>query len=287
MLAFVAGFILVLQVELLLLPGVAGVPIADDRLSAGLIAQAALGLAAALITGWALLAWVDRRPLAELGFGLSRRVPLELVAGLGVGTVAMLVTTALFAGLGGYRFVAEPGTTAGWLTVAAGSLVAFAVPAAAEEAIFRGYLFRAVVDGAGPWAAVALTSLLFALSHGGNPNAGPLGLLNIYLAGVLLAVAVLRTASLWFASALHLGWNWVMAGPLDLPVSGLESYDIPFYDVEARGADWLTGGAFGPEGGLAGTIAVAMGIALILWITRPGSRLAGSYADRRAGHGNR
>jgi hypothetical protein len=286
-LLFVAGFLLVLQTALVLLPSLSTLPVANDRLSPGLIAQAGLALIAALVTGWALLAWVDRRPLSELGFGLSRRVPLELAVGLGIGVAAILGTTALLAALGGYRLVPEPGSVAGWLAVAGTSLVAFAVPAAAEEAVFRGYLFRTLLDGAGPWVAVALTSLLFAWAHGGNPNAGALGLLNIYLAGVLLAVAVLRTASLWFASTLHLGWNWVMAGPLDLPVSGLESYDIPLYDVEIRGADWLTGGAFGPEGGLAGTIAVMVGIGLVLWTTRPGSRLAGTQADRRAGHGNR
>jgi uncharacterized protein len=39
----------------------------------------------------------------------------------------------------------------------------------------------------------------------------PLGLANIFLAGVMLAVAYLRTRSLWFATGVHLGWNWTMA----------------------------------------------------------------------------
>lgn len=285
-LLFGVGFLALLQVGLILLAAVGEFPVAQDRLSGGLVVRATLALLAALCWGWVLLVGIDGRPPADLGFGLSPRVPTELLAGLAVGIAAILGTTALVSALGGYRYVAEAGTAAGWLAVAGSSLVAFALPAAAEEAVFRGYLFRTLIDGAGPFWATVLTSLVFALAHGGNPNVAGLGLLNIFLAGVLLAVAVLRTGSLWFASTLHLGWNWVMAGPLDLPVSGLESFDIPLYDVVAGSPAWLSGGAFGPEGGLAGTIAVTIGLTLVIRMTRPGSRLAGPPAHRRTGHGD-
>jgi len=46
---------------------------------------------------------------------------------------------------------------------------------------------------------------------------------------------------------------------LDTPVSGVP-FDIPLLDYRAGGPVWLTGGAFGPEGGLGATIALTLAI---------------------------
>lgn len=278
---FVAAFLAILQLELILLPALVTIPAPEDRLSAGLIAQGLLLLGAAVLAGWAMLAWVDRRPLSDLGFGVTPRVLLELAAGLAIGAGVVASTVVLLALAGAYRYVAEPGSILGWLSVAGLSLAAFAIPAAAEEAVFRGYFFRTLVDGAGAIVAVAVTSVLFTLLHGANPYVTTFGLVNIALAGTLLGVAVLRTGTLWFATALHLGWNWAIAGPLDLPVSGLAGYDVPLYDALGTGPVWLTGGEFGPEGGLAGTFAALLALAVVIGITRPGSRLAGDHDNGR------
>lgn len=278
---FVAAFLTILQLELILLPALVSIPVAEDRLSAGLIAQGLLLLGAAVLAGWGMLAWVDRRPLSELGFGLTPRVPLELMAGLAVGAGVVAATVALLVLAGAYRYVGEAGSSLGWLSVTGLSLGAFAIPAAAEEAVFRGYFFRALVGGAGAVVAIAVTSMLFTLVHGANPNVTAFGLVNIGLAGILLGVTVLRTGTLWLASALHLGWNWAIAGPLDLPVSGIDGYDVPLYDAVGTGPVWLTGGEFGPEGGLAGTFAALLGLVLVIRMTRPGSRLAGDYGNGR------
>jgi hypothetical protein len=37
-------------------------------------------------------------------------------------------------------------------------------------------------------------------------------------------------------------------------------FQIPFLDYEAGGPAWLTGGAFGPEGGLASTLALTIAV---------------------------
>jgi membrane protease YdiL (CAAX protease family) len=277
---FVACFIFVLQLEVLVLPWLATVPVEEGRFSAGLVAQGALILAAAVLAGWVLLRWVDRRPAGSMGFGFHRGVPAELALGLAIGAASLAVPVALATAFGAYRVTPDGGSAAAWLAMAASGLAAFALPAAAEEALFRGYPFRALVDGPGPWVAVLLTSVAFALVHGANPNVTALGLLNIFLAGVLLAVAVLRTGSLWFASAVHLGWNWVVAGPLELPVSGLDAFDAPFYDTAPAGPAWISGGAFGPEGGLVATLGVATGLALVWWATRPGALLAPANEGR-------
>lgn len=279
-LAFAGLFVAFLVTGAVVVPVPGDVSPAGEGMPAGLVAQSVLMLAAALAAGWMMLTMVERRPLRALGFGIHGRIPVEVGVGLAVGAIGVAAVVAVLAVGGVYRFPADTGSVGGWLVVAGASLLAFALPAAAEEALFRGYGFLALREGAGPVAAVLVTSLLFALAHGSNPEVGGLALVNIFLAGVLLAVAVLRTGSLWFATAVHLGWNWVMAGPLDLPVSGLDAYDAPLYDGLAGSPRWLSGGAFGPEGGLAGTAAAMLVLALILRVTRPGALLAPVESNR-------
>ncbi|MGH7460588.1 MAG: lysostaphin resistance A-like protein, partial [Longimicrobiales bacterium] len=169
---------------------------------------------------------------------------------------------------GWLRFAPDQGTTAAWAATLLGDLGLMGVAAAAEEAMFRGYPFQVLVRAAGAPAAVVVSSVAFSLAHNTNPNVDDIALLNIFLAGVLLAVAYLVTRSLWFATAIHLGWNWSMASLADLPVSGLELFDTPLYEPVLRGPAWATGGAFGPEGGLTGTIAFGAAIATVWWYAR-------------------
>ena len=280
-LLFAALFLVLVVTGLLLLsPFWAAVDAAGaDAVWWVLLPQSGVQLGAALGAAWAMRRWVDRGAGTGLGFPVSDRVPAALGVGLAVGAAGLAAVVLLLVPLGGYRYTAEAGTAVGWAGGVAAALALLALPAFAEEAIFRGYLLRTLVEAAGPGAAIVVTSLLFGLVHGWNPNVTAFGLVNIGLAGVLLALAVLRTGALWFASAVHLGWNWVMAGPLDLPVSGLETLDVPLYDVEVTGPAWLTGGAFGPEGGLAGTLAALAVLALVLGTTRPGGALAGQPAN--------
>lgn len=266
MLLFVVLFLAIVQLELLLLPSFGAVPGAG--ISAALVVQGAVLLIAALLAGWAMLRWVDRRPPRALGFPLGRRAAGEVGWGIALGAAGPVVVVALLALAGAYRFSPDPGTLPGWLAVAGAGLLWLAIPAAAEEAVFRGYPFRTLAEGTGPVVATLVMSLAFAWVHGSNPNVGALGLLNIFLAGVMLSLAVLWTGSLWFASAVHLGWNWATAAALDLPVSGLDPFDPPLYDARSAGPDWLTGGAFGPEGGVVGTAAVVVAVALVGWYAR-------------------
>jgi hypothetical protein len=145
----------------------------------------------------------------------------------------------------------------------AAALAFFAVAAAAEEALFRGYAFQALVQGIGAWPAVLLSSAAFALAHGRNPSVDWVAMANIFAAGVMLGWAYLRTRSLWFCTAVHLGWNWTMAAVLEFPVSGLRS-DVPLYSEVSVGPRWFTGGGFGPEGGVAATLAIVLLTVLLL-----------------------
>jgi len=235
-------------------------------------------LLAALLAGSVLIRLLDGRTPAALGIALSRQVPRELAIGWTAGVLPQLaIALPLLLG-GGLAFAATRGSVGEWVGSLTWSLLVLLVAAAAEEAVYRGYGFQALLRGFGTWPTLLFTSALFTYAHGRNPAVTPFALGNIFLAGVVLGLAYLRTLSLWLVTALHTGWNWSMASLLDLPVSGLGLIDTPLYEPLLSAPRWLAGGAFGPEGGLLGTVALLLAL-LIVW---GWPRLGPSPAQRAA-----
>lgn len=217
---------------------------------------------AALGAGALLIRSLDGRSPLAIGIAVSRYTPREVGVGVLIGAAGLVVAAVALLVSGTLRYGPQDGTAAGWMGTVASQAAFFAVAALAEEAIFRGYPFQVLARVGGPVLAVMVSSVLFALAHGANPSIGIFALINIFLAGILLGIAYLRTLSLWFATAVHLGWNWTMATLFDLPVSGLQTFDTPLYQPSVGGPGWWSGAMFGPEGGLVGTL--GFGVALLL-----------------------
>lgn len=238
----------------------AALPLPDT--GAWVFAGTVVTAAAAVLAGVAVLRIADGRPAAALGIGVSAVAARQSALGFGIGAAGLLAAALGMLATGSLGYRPDEGTALTWAVALATHGAIFAVAAFAEEALFRGYAFQVLARWGGPAVATVLTAALFALAHGSNPEVGGAALVNIFLAGVLLGVAYLRTLSLWFVTALHMAWNWTMASLLDLPVSGWAVFDTPLYDARVRGPDWWSGAAFGPEGGLVGT--VGFGVALLL-----------------------
>jgi uncharacterized protein len=249
-------------------------------------AQLAALLLAALGAGWILLARLEDRAPGALGFHLGRSALAECGWGMLFGGLLIVGAVALLLATGSAHFVRDDGGAREYVATLVGTLLFFWLAAAWEEALFRGYAFQVLVEGIGPWPATLIASALFAWVHASNPNVTTIALANIFVAGVLLSLAYLRTRSLWFATAVHVGWNWTMATLFDFPVSGL-LFDTPLYSAVEAGADWWTGGEFGPEAGLVGTLVLVPGT---LWLLRtrrvaPSARMLRlePIVDRRLG----
>jgi membrane protease YdiL (CAAX protease family) len=255
------------------------------RTETGMLLPAIVPAAAALIAGSFLIRRLDGRSPAALGIGVSRRTVGLSGLGLLIGMTGLALAAGVLLAAGTLAYQPDTGTAALWVGTVAAQAVAFGIAALAEEAIFRGYPFQVLVRAAGPLIAIVVSSFGFAWVHGRNPGVGPLALVNIFLAGVVFGLGYLRTLSLWFVTALHLGWNWTMASLLDLPVSGWE-FDTPLYEPTVDEPAWFSGGEFGPEGGLVGTLGFALALIAVLRLRAvqpdPGVRAAGPLVVREA-----
>lgn len=249
-----------------------GVPMGEGLSIGGVVSLVLGGLGAS----WFLTRRVEGRPLGTLGLreppaGLA---DLGLGVGAGVGIIGLVVLAMVAMGWLSWQAAPEPGSAVGTAFSLAGLLFGAAFT---EELLFRGYPFQLLQRHFGALAAIALTSLSFGLLHGANPNVGPLALVNITLAGVLLGVAYWRTGSLWFATGLHLGWNWVMAVS-ELSVSGIDM-EMPAFDPTVLGPQIWTGGDFGPEGGLLVTAATLLAL-VGLWRLSPRDESLSAFESR-------
>jgi CAAX protease family protein len=219
---------------------------------------------------FAALSWVGAW---RLGIGARDLGLAPVCGGLGGFGRGLLVgaalgggSLALAAAAGGAVWRVGGGSLGEWLG-AAGLLSALLLPAAlAEELAFRGVPMVAVSRAAGRRPAVLLQATLFGLAHAFNPGLTPLGVGNIALAGVFLGLVFLSPGGLWSSTGAHLGWNLTLAA-LGASVSGLP-FPVPGLSYLPGHPRWLTGGSFGPEGGLVATLCLVLGSVLLSRSTR-------------------
>ena len=226
-------------------------------------------LISAMLVGWGCGALIEELPFRALGcsphHGWLKNMGLGSLLGAATLSLAALLTSVT-RGVH-FRFdTAGSGVIGQTLAV---SLLLFVFAAAAEEMLFRGYPLQTLTRVNLAWLGVLLTSVPFAAVHLNNPHAVPgFTFVNTALAGVWLAVAYLRTRSLWLPLALHWSWNWAQASLLGFPVSGIERIaPAPLLQAVNAGPDWLTGGAYGIEGGAACTVALLIST-LVIWRTK-------------------
>jgi membrane protease YdiL (CAAX protease family) len=246
-------------------------------------ASAAIAITAAVaVAGWLF----DRRSFADFGFHRGRAWWVDFAFGLALGALLMVGIFAAELALG-WVTVTDVWQTSGGLAFPVAilvPLVAFLFVGYYEELLVRGYLLRNLAEGLGfgpigPRLALLLawllTSALFGFLHAGNPNATFVSSFNIGLAGLFLGLGTLLTGELSIPIGLHITWNFFQGNVFGFPVSGTRVSDATFLAIRQSGPEQWTGGAFGPEAGIIGLIAIAIGCGLtMLWVRWRTGRIA-------------
>ncbi len=232
-----------------------------------------------LVIVWLAGRFLDRRRFADFGFHFSRRWWLDLIFGLFLG--AFLMACIFFSELAAgwirvmdFTVTTDPGMIFPLAILI--PLVLFVCVGVSEELFFRGYQMKNLAEGMnssrfGPAAAIlaatVLSSIFFGFAHIANPNTSVMSTLNIMAAGVFLALGYLLTGELALSIGLHITWNFFQGNVFGLHVSGLDPVAARFLLIQQTGPELVTGGAFGPEGGLIGLGAMLLGSAMILlWV---------------------
>ena len=79
--------------------------------------------------------------------------------------------------------------------------------------------------------------------------------------------------NLWLPVAAHFTWNLVLGPVLGLTVSGSSQLGLGWRMLSVEGPPLITGGDFGPEGGLMVTLTTALLVTAMFWMhnRRPAS----------------
>jgi hypothetical protein len=235
-------------------------------------------LSAVLITG----KWIDRREISGFGLQLSKAWWQDFGFGLVLGALLMgLIFLAAWLTrnlqITGYFQKWMSNTPFIWQFL--DSLFFFSCVGIYEELILRGYFLINLAEGlkfswlgkkAALITALVISSLIFGVLHIANPNASWISTITISLAGVFLGLGLVLTGRLGISIGLHLTWNFFQGNVFGFPVSG-SRFGVSLIETELTGPVWLTGGAFGPEAGVLGLLAMLIGCMLILlWVCRQG-----------------
>ena len=224
---------------------------------------ASLGmLVAVLLAHAAMLYGLDKHTFAYVALDRPAARPSLLVFGFTVGGASIAAVALALMAVGWLSLV--PAQDGPWLGAAVQVSLILLIPALNEELLSRGYVFSALAEWLGKPFAIAFTSLGFGLLHFANPGANALSISLVTLAGIFLAAVLVATRSLYAAWMAHFAWNWVMAVLLHVPVSGLD-LARPDYQIVDSGPDLVTGGSWGPEGGLGAAFGMTGALAYLYW----------------------
>jgi len=225
-----------------------------------------IGSDAVLFFGMLALAWLlsraERRRLGWYGIGTNR--VLDFLPGAFWGLAALSALVFTLHALHLLYFDSKLLTGSALVLYGIKWLIAFLFVGFAEEYFLRGYMQFTLSRGVyglaemiSPtnaravafWIAAFLLSILFACMHIRNGGENFVGLLQVFIVGMVFAYVLFRTGSLWWAIGFHMAWDWAQSFLYGVPDSGNISVGRLF-QTHFAGKSLLSGGSDGPEGSL-------------------------------------
>jgi membrane protease YdiL (CAAX protease family) len=228
-----------------------------------------------------LMAKIEHRNISAFGLGGIHSVSRTLIGAVwGVVSISLLIGILRAFHFLTFDSLLDHGPKI--LLFGALQLFAFFLVGLTEEYSMRGYLQFTLTRGMvsignlisprharaiGFWIASLFTSVLFFYLHTHNAGETPLGLFQVFLAGMLFIVALWRTGSLWWGIGFHCTWDWGQSFLYGTPDSG-GLIQGRLFATHASGNPLFSGGATGPEGSVLCVPVLLFAIA-VLFFTHP------------------
>lgn len=214
--------------------------------------------------------------LVRFGEGRSPReialtpAPVQLLIGVVLGLAMFALVMAVMMAFGLYD-VALVGPASAWR--AAGLAIEAGV---VEELMIRGIVLRLLWRAFGPVPAFVISAALFGAGHLPNSASSIFAALCIAIeAGVMLGALYALTGRLWMPIGVHIAWNFAQGYLFGAAVSGGDlGPAIARSTARPDVPEWLTGGAFGPEGSLPALVVCGTVGAVALWLAWKEGRFA-------------
>lgn len=204
--------------------------------------------------------FIQKRKLSSLGF-VKQGAGIAYIKGIVVGFVIFSAAVLICVATGAMKFEGLSDT------FAIGTFILFTVgylfQGMAEEVICRGYFMVSIGRRYPMLVAIIVNSVAFAALHLLNPGIGILPIINLTLFGIFASVCFIKTENIWVVGAIHSIWNLVQGNVYGIKVSGMESSCTILSSTMIEGKELINGGAFGLEGGIAVTIVLVVGTALL------------------------
>ena len=216
---------------------------------------------------------IEKNPLSTIGLPLRksggvRKAFFSYARGLILG-LSMISGVYLILLLSGQIRAGGISMTSSSLPLFIAYVLMWIPQGASEEIMMRGYMMPRIAVKFGKAGAVGFTSLLFGLLHAGNMGFTPLALINLILIAVFFALLSWHTGEIFTVCAAHSAWNFAQGNLFGLHVSGSPAPAALLLTDYTNGARaWITGGNFGPEGGLAVTLVTVTAIAILVFFSR-------------------
>lgn len=203
------------------------------------------------------------RPFSDVGFPrLWGREVRKLLLGMliGAASIAVIAAVLVFAGAASFESHSPDSGLIGFF-------IMFVSVGFIEETMTRGVLQHTLQKHCGVIVAVIAPSLFFGFIHINNAGLSILSMINIILAGILLALLTYASGSIYAAIGFHTTWNFFQGCVFGSPVSGnIMSQSSLLLEKPCDGAAWLTGGTFGFEGTVFCSVIYMITIlAILIW----------------------
>jgi len=214
-----------------------------------------------ILSVWIFWKLFDRRPIREIGLIKIKKGYKDLFKGLAFGAISMILVFIILVTSENISLqspLSSPNFNISLLI----QLVFFIFVGISEEMFSRGYCMTVLKQTGNMWIALIVSSIIFSVMHSLNPSMSIISYLNLFLVGLLFAYMFLRSNNLWLPIGYHITWNYFQGNIFGFQVSGQSTESL--YKLNTPVNNIITGGGFGPEGGLVVTFIIIVGF-IYMW----------------------